>query len=216
MAQSHHQFSERIERDIEFPLRAFQQNKDFVNIQNISSNLNTVGRTLEEAQHAADKLGKKVGKTNAQKMDMANTKLESATQQWESQAPFVFESLQALDESRVNQLRDLLTQFQTHEADCAAQTQEGSAQALTAVLEVSTETEIQNFANKITAGKARLPTRTSTRRSSTQGTPPGSIAPPSRGNSNMAVPHISEPTVPETEAEEKFQPLPPQEPKPGE
>lgn len=185
----------------------------------ISTNLATMAKALEEAQDKSEKLGKKGGKANTQKVDAASSKLESATQQWESQAPFIFESLQALDESRVNQLRDLLTQFQTHEADCAQRIQEKSADTLAQVLEISSETEIQAFVNKATLGRARLPTRTSTRRSSVTGS---SVAPPSTGASATLAPVVLQPPpVDEPEAEVPASPPPPmpqppqEPPKPG-
>jgi F-BAR domain only protein len=152
---------------------------------------------LLDAQEKSEKLGKKGGKASTQKVDAASSKLESASQQWDSQAPFIFESLQAFDESRVNQLRDLLTQYQTHEADCAQRIQDNSADALAQVLEISSETEVHAFVNKTTAGRARLPTRASTRRSSVAGS---SVAPSTGGSANLGVPVIQQP-VPEPEPE---------------
>lgn len=217
MATSHLQLAERIERDVEHPLRGFHNRKDVVNMNTISTNLATMAKALEEAQDKSEKLGKKGGKASTQKVDAASSKLDSATQQWESQAPFIFESLQALDESRVNQLRDLLTQFQTHEADCAQRIQEKSADTLAQVLEISSETEIHAFVNKATAGRARLPTRTSTRRSSVTGS---SVAPPSTGASATLAPVVLQPPPDEPEPERAASPPPPppsQEPqKPGE
>lgn len=179
--------------DVEQPLRAFSQREDAANITTMASNLSTMAKTLEEAQHASEKLGKKGGKANSGKMDAAASKLESATQQWESQAPYIFESLQALDESRINQLRDLLTQYQTHEADCAQRTLDNSADALAQVLEVSTETEIMAFSNKVTAGKGRLPMRPSTRRSSNTETQ-NSAAPSTGASTNLARPTSAQAT----------------------
>lgn len=206
IAKSHHQFAERVEKDVEQPLRVFQQRKDVVNMNTISNNLATMAKTLEDARDKSDKIGKRGGKASAQKADAASSKLDSATQQWESQAPFVFESLQAFDESRINQLRDLLTQYQTHETDCAQRNQESSATALAQVLEVSTETEVQAFANKATLGKAKLPIRTSTRRSSTAGTPT-STGPPSTGGSAVVPPPAIQAIEPQPEREEPA-PLP--------
>lgn len=183
-------------------------------MQTMSSNLASMAKALEAAQHETDKLEKKGSKANTQKVDAASAKLESATQQWESQAPFIFEGLQAMDESRINQLRDLLTQYQTHESDCAQQTQDKSADALAQVIEVNTETEIQSFVNKATLGKAKLPTRTSTRRSSNAGTP-ASTAPPSTGGSATLAPPITlQPPAP-TPAASAPEPEPAEQPSPS-
>lgn len=189
----------------------------------MSSNLTSMAKSLEEAQNSSDKLGKKGGKASAQKVDAAAAKLESASQQWDSQAPYIFESLQALDESRINQLRDLLTQYQTHEADCAQRTQEISADALAQVIEVSTEAEILGFSNKVTAGRARLPTRESTRRSSAAETQ-NSNPPPGTAGSTAVPPAFALQAPPEetetaeqpTLAAPEPKPEPPVEPKPGE
>ncbi|KAF4948619.1 hypothetical protein FGADI_9523 [Fusarium gaditjirri] len=196
IAHSHHQLADRIERDIEHPLRNFANRKDFQNMNTMSSNLTTMAKDLEESQNQVDKLTKKGGRANTSKVDAASSKLESATGQWESQAPFIFESLQALDESRVNNLRDLLTQYQTHESDSAGRVQENAMETLALMLEIDTEKEIQSFVHRATAGKAKLPTRTSTRQSSFAGTTPSTPVPPSTADStNLPAPsaHTSSP-----------------------
>ncbi|KND92444.1 Suppressor [Tolypocladium ophioglossoides CBS 100239] len=177
IAKSHHVFAERLEHDVEQPLRAYQQRRDYQNMHNMSNNLSLMAKDLEDAQDKSDKLNKKGNKASAQKVDTTTSRLESASQQWESQAPFIFETLQALDESRVNQLRDLLTQYQTHEADQAQRAQDNAVESLAVMLEISTEKEIQDFAHRTTLGKPPVPTRTSTRRSSmATAPPPGSSA----------------------------------------
>ncbi|KAJ6789211.1 hypothetical protein PWT90_06802 [Aphanocladium album] len=166
IAQSHHQFADGIERDVELPLRGFQQRNDVQNINTISGNLTNLGRELEDARDRADKLNKKGGKTSSQKVDAASTKLDSAQQEWDSQAPFVFETLQALDESRVNQLRDALTQYQTHESDQAQRTQAIAGETLAVTIEIETESEIRGFVQGTVGDRPPAPTRSSTRRSS--------------------------------------------------
>ncbi|EHK20694.1 uncharacterized protein TRIVIDRAFT_49781 [Trichoderma virens Gv29-8] len=167
IAQSHQLFADRLGNDVEQPLRGFPQRQDVQNMTNISNNLTVMARELDDARDRSDKLTKKGGKASTQKVDAASSKLESATQQWESQSPFIFETLQVLDESRVNLLRDLLTQFQTHESDRAQRDSDISVETLANMLEISTEREVQSFVQKVTAGKAQLPSRTTTRRSTT-------------------------------------------------
>ncbi|SPJ81513.1 related to SYP1 Protein with a potential role in actin cytoskeletal organization [Fusarium torulosum] len=196
IAHSHHQLADRIEKDIEHPLRNFGSRKDVQNMTTMANNLTAIAKDLEESQERVDKLTKKGGRANTSKVDAASSKLESATGQWESQAPFIFESLQALDESRVNNLRDLLTQYQTHESDSSQRVQENAMETLALMLEIDTNQEIQSFVNKATAGKAKLPTRTSTRQSSFAGTTPSTPVPPSTADStNMPPPsaHTSSP-----------------------
>jgi hypothetical protein len=183
IAHAHHQLADRIEKDIEHPLRNFSSRKDFQNMNTMSNNLSTMAKDLDESQNAVDKLTKKGGRANTSKVESATSKLESATGQWESQAPFIFESLQALDESRVNNLRDLLTQYQTHESNSAQRVQENAMETLALMLEINTEKEIESFVHRATAGKAKLPTRNSTRQSSFAGTTPSTPVPPSTADS---------------------------------
>ncbi|KAI8628238.1 Muniscin C-terminal mu homology domain-containing protein [Xylariaceae sp. FL1651] len=181
VATSHHMFATHIEKEVETPLRMFEARKEMQNMQTIQTNLQKVARELEEAQEKSDKLSKKGGKASAQKVDMAAGKLESATNQWESQAPFVFESLQALDESRMNQLRDCLTQYGTFEGEQAQRRQADAENVLNSLLDYSTASEIQHFASKVTTGRPKLEKRATTaRQSSSTGGPSvtGAVPPP--------------------------------------
>ncbi|KAK4173926.1 Muniscin C-terminal mu homology domain-containing protein [Triangularia setosa] len=178
IAASHHLFAQRIEKDVEHSLRTFQNKKEMQNIHNISANLQTMAKELDDAAEKSEKLSKKGGKANAQKVDQAASRLEAANQQWESQAPFIFETLQALDEQRINHLRDVLTQFETHEVDQATRTQAAAEEVLNIMLEVNTAKEIENFANKVTAGKPRIERKSTNTRASNV-TTPTAAAPPS-------------------------------------
>jgi hypothetical protein len=166
IAASHQLFAQRIEKDVEQPLRNFQNRKEMQNIQTISSNLHSMAKELDDATERSEKLNKKGSKANALKVDQAAARLESATQQWDSQAPFIFETLQALDEQRINHLRDVLTQFETHEVDQATRTQAAAEEVLNMMLEVNTAQEIRNFAQRTVAGKPKLERKSSSRQSS--------------------------------------------------
>lgn len=178
IAASHHLFAQRIEKDVEHALRGFQNKREMQNMQTIGANLQTMARELDEAQDKSDKLTKKGGKANAQKVDQATSRLESATQQWESQAPFIFETLQALDEQRVNHLRDVLTQLETHEVDQAARTQAAAEEVLNTMLEVNTSQEVQNFVQRTTAGKPKLERRTPAATRQNSVVAPSALSPP--------------------------------------
>jgi hypothetical protein len=119
----------------------------------IQGNLAAMAKELEDAQDRSDKLTKKGGKASTQKVESATTKLQSANQQWDSQAPFVFETLQALDETRLNHLRDVLTQYETHEADQIERNRITVEQTLSALLEVDTAQEIRSWSQSAVAGK---------------------------------------------------------------
>ncbi|KAI0594552.1 Fes/CIP4 domain-containing protein [Biscogniauxia sp. FL1348] len=166
VAMLHHLFAAKIEKDVEYPLRTFHQRKEMQNIHTIQGNLQNIAKELEDAQEKSDKLSRKGGKASAQKVDLAASRLETATQQWESQAPYVFETLQALDESRMNQIRDCLTQYGTYEGEQAQQHQADAESVLNSLLDYSTSSEIQNFVSKVTAGRPKIEKRTTIPRQS--------------------------------------------------
>lgn len=146
--------SEQIGRDVEQPLRAFaSKNRDMTAMTTIQGNLAAMARELEDAQDKSSKLSKKGGKASAQKVESAASRLQSANQQWDSQAPFVFETLQALDESRLNHLRDFLTQYETHEADHIERNRVTVERTLSSLLEMDTSQEIKNWSQANVAGK---------------------------------------------------------------
>lgn len=154
IADSHQNLAERISKDVEQPLRQFAtQNREMQGMSTIQGNLGAMAKEFEDAQHASDKLSKKGGKASAQKVDNAAAKLQNAEQQWQAQAPFIYESLQAADERRLNHLRDILTQFETHEADRIERSRIAVEQTLTALLEVDTAQEIRNWSEATTAGR---------------------------------------------------------------
>ncbi|KAI1817447.1 Muniscin C-terminal mu homology domain-containing protein [Poronia punctata] len=179
VATSHNLFASHIEKEVETPLRLFEARKETQNILTMQTNLQKVARELEEAQDRSDKLTRKGGKASAQKVDMAVNKLESTLNQWKSQAPFVFENLQAIDESRMNLLRDCLTQYGTFEGEQAQRRQVDAENVLNSLLDYSTANEIQHFASKVTAGRPKLEKRTTTRQSSSTGPSTSGVKPPS-------------------------------------
>jgi hypothetical protein len=178
LAASHQLFAHCIDKDVEQPLRGFQTKREMGNMQTIGANLGLLARELDDSQDKVDRLTRKGGRANAQKVDQATTKLESATSQWDSQAPFVLESLQALDEQRINHLRDLLTQLLTHEVDQATRSQAAAEEALNIMLEINTTQEVQNFVQRATAGKPKLERRTPTITRQTSAVTTSSPAPP--------------------------------------
>jgi hypothetical protein len=148
----------------------------------IQGNLAALAKEVDDAQLAADKLTKKGSKANTIKVDNAQEKLGIAASQWESQAPYVFEQLQAVDELRLNHLRDVLTQYETHESDQSARGQGTAEATLIALVEIDTSQEIRNFAKNTTQGRPNL----SGRRTSTAGSTAGSHTRASNSGSTSA------------------------------
>ena len=152
----------------------------------IQGNLGAIAKELEKAQEKSDKLKTKGGK--ATKVANVNSTVEDANQQWESQAPYVFEQLQSVDENRLNHLRDVLTQFQTHEADQVERNRVSAEGTLNALLNVETADEIKTFAAKVAGGRGSIPRRMSQPRRQSVGassaSPAAFLPPPVQTRSN--------------------------------
>ena len=156
MAESHALLAQKIESDVETPLRDYQsKNREMQGISTIQGNLAAMAKELEEAQKKSEKLQAKGGRADTKKVSNAVSDVQDSSQQWESQAPFVFEQLQALDESRVNHLRDCLTQLQTHEVDQLERSRVTAESTLNVLLNVSTAEEVSTFVARMSGG---LPT----------------------------------------------------------
>ncbi|KAI9815627.1 MAG: hypothetical protein M1832_005258 [Thelocarpon impressellum] len=160
LASSHHVLAQKIEVDVERPLRDFAaRNREMQALSTIQGNLGAMAKEIETAQDKADKLKRRGAKAPAGKVAAATSEVDSATTAWDSQAPFVFESLQAADETRLNHLRDVLTQFQTHEVDQVERNRVTAEECLNALLVVETADEIRAFAARSTGGRPRLQPR---------------------------------------------------------
>ena len=150
LAQSHSILAQKIEADVERPLKEYQsQNQEMQSMSTIQGNLYVIAKDVENAQKKAAKLN--TGKSSTTKVANATSDVEAASQQWESQAPYVFEQLQALDESRVNHLRDVLTQLETHEVDQVERNRTTAESCLNTLLNINAQEEISGFVAKKTA-----------------------------------------------------------------
>lgn len=184
LADSHHQLAQKIEVDVERPLRDFATtNREMQAMSTISGNLAAMAKEIDNTRKKADKLKDKGAKAAAGKVANATSDMENAASQWDSQAPYVFEKLQAVDESRLNHLRDVLTQFQTHEVDQVERNRISAEETLNVLLNVETVDEIKAFSLKTQSGKLKPE-----RKHSNISTPSRSLAPP--------------PTTPSTQADD--------------
>ena len=128
------------------------------NIGTIQGNLGSIAKDVDNAQKRADKVKEK--SRGATKVANADSDLKIARQQWQSQSPYVFEQLQALDETRVNHLRDVLTQLQTHEVDQVERNRKTAETCLNSILNVTTSDEISGFvAKNAVSGSVEAPPR---------------------------------------------------------
>lgn len=141
---------------------------------NISGNLTAIAKDIDSAQKKVAKLRDKGAKAKASAVADAVQDVEKAELQWDSQAPYVFEQLQAIDETRLNHLRDALTQFQTHEVDQVERSQVTAAETLNVLLNIETADEIQTWALRMRSGELPQPSR----KLSNATTPSRNLAPP--------------------------------------
>jgi flagellar hook-basal body complex protein FliE len=175
IAQSHSHFANRIEADVERPLREFgANNRDMQAMSNIQGNLTALAKDIDSAQKKTGKLRDKGSKAKASAVADAVQETEKAELQWDSQAPYVYEQLQAIDETRLNHLRDVLTQFQTHEVDQVERSRTTAEETLNAMLNIETADEIQTYALRIRSGEGPKPSR----QLSNTGAQSRSLAPP--------------------------------------
>lgn len=151
LANSHTQLAQRMEVDVERPLREYQrESREMQAMSTIQGNLAAVAKELEAAQKRVDRM--QAGNRAANKVADAVSGMEAISREWQNQAPYIFEQLQALDEHRINHLRDLLTQLQTHEVDQVERNRISAESCLNAILNVDTKEEISNFVARTSAG----------------------------------------------------------------
>ncbi|KAK3671815.1 Suppressor of Profilin deletion [Recurvomyces mirabilis] len=188
-ADAHSSLAAKIEVDVEQPLREFvSTNREMQAMSTIQGNLASMAKDITRAKDKADKLQGRGERAESGKIANASSELDHAESQWQSQAPYVFENLQAVDEARINRLRDVLTQFQTHEVDLVQKNQTTAEHCLNVLLSLQTEDEIRTFALRSVQGKPRPASRAP--RPSVPTTPSASRAP--TGNSNTLAPTLSQ------------------------
>lgn len=157
-AQTHENLARKFEIDTEVPLRSFiDKNQQWQATGASRAILASLTKDLGNAQKKADKFKEKTGKNASEKAENANISVEGAHQQWNNQASSAFEQLQDLDESRVNQLRSVLTQFQTHELDGIEQDRQAAEPCLNSLLNIETADEIKAFVVRVTSDERAAP-----------------------------------------------------------
>ncbi|CUS15541.1 unnamed protein product [Tuber aestivum] len=157
VASSRQEFAQKIEAEVERPLRDFTvRNQEWAAMKNLEVNMAAVAKAVDSAEEKVEKLKKRGPKAKAHQVAEAASTASNALAEWDSQAPFVFEKFQAADESRVNQLRDVLTTWQTLEVDQSQRIMQSAESTLNVILDISTEEEMRGFANKATIGKQRI------------------------------------------------------------
>ncbi|KAH6643872.1 Muniscin C-terminal mu homology domain-containing protein [Boeremia exigua] len=160
VAASHEHLARKIESDVERPLREFCANdRDVQAMGNMSGNLTAMAKELDAARKKSEKQRAKGAKARPSEVGEAAQEEQNAELQWDSQAPFVYEKLQAVDESRLNHLRDALTQFETHEIDQIERSRVTAEDTLNVLLTIETADEIQTWSLRLRSGDIPQSTR---------------------------------------------------------
>ncbi|KAH0283583.1 hypothetical protein M436DRAFT_43046 [Aureobasidium namibiae CBS 147.97] len=198
LAESHQTLAQRIEVDVERPLRDFgSTNREMQAMSTIQGNLTSMARDVENAQKKSERLNSK-GSNNASRAD---SELEGAQSQWTSQSPYVFQSLQSLDEARLNHLRDVLTQLQTHEIDTIEKTREPAEAVLNGLLNIDAADEIKTYALRVSSGDV-VPKENKIRNRQSIFVPP-SLAPSTRQDDGASMRSGTAPTERSSEPEKQ-------------
>ncbi|KAL4977334.1 Muniscin C-terminal mu homology domain-containing protein [Aspergillus desertorum] len=178
VAISHETFAQKIDEDVERPLREYNtKNKELASMPGVQNDLTALAKNVESSQRKVEK-AKEKGPKGADKLATAVTAAHDMSQQWESRAPFAFEQLQAADEGRLNHLRDVLTQLETHESDQIERCRQAAESCLNVLLNVETADEIKTFAAKVNGGRPVAPLRQQTSSPTPVASPPPAPEPP--------------------------------------
>ncbi|KAI5821202.1 Muniscin C-terminal mu homology domain-containing protein [Pyronema omphalodes] len=157
LAAAHHQLSQKLDSEVERPIREFaSRNSEWAGMKVMESNLSAVAKLIDSTEERADRLRRKGTRAKATHVAEAAQAVSNAHAEWDSQAPFVFEKLQAADESRCNHLRDALTRLQTLELDHAQASVQSASEVLTVILDINTTEEIKAFAHKATYSRPKI------------------------------------------------------------
>lgn len=147
---------------MERPLKEFSsKDREMQTLFANQGNLAVLAKDYDNACEKVDKLGKKGNKAAPNKVAKAAEEVEQATMQWRTEARITFEGLQLVDESRLNLLRDVLTQFQTHELDQVERERTTAEDCLNTLLNIETGDEIGGFVAKIISGNLKGETQSS-------------------------------------------------------
>lgn len=147
---------------MERPLKEFlSKDRDMQTLSDSQGNLAVLAKEHDSACEKADKLGKKGAKAAPNKVAKVADEVEQVKAQWNIGARTTFEVLQLVDESRLNLLRDVLTQFQTHELDQVERKRTTAEDCLNTLLNVESADEIGAFVARVVSGRAKTETQSS-------------------------------------------------------
>lgn len=149
-------FATKIHKEIEAPLRQYTtRSAQWADMKVLQSELETLANTVKLDKHR-------------------NTRANDENRvQWESQAPFLLEQAETIDESRLGYLKNALTTYGTVEADYSDKSLKISEKVLNNVLSYEPMDEIATYAAQVGRGEELAASHSLT---SSHFNRPGSIA----------------------------------------
>ncbi|CAN6674642.1 hypothetical protein TRVA0_059S00386 [Trichomonascus vanleenenianus] len=155
-------FSHKLHAEIESPLRNFSsRSNQFQDVKQLQEGLTQLARQLV---HAEEKLQHQRGNEEHQ------IQLAESRSSWESQAPYLTEQLEVVDEARLVLVKDSLTRMQTLEVDRAQGSIKEAEKSLNSILSFEPYEDMNSFASKVASG-ALTPRLETAHRTSSLGFP---------------------------------------------
>lgn len=147
-------------------------------LREVSSLEAQLSKDQKKAESASG--GKKANQADQAVADTERT-LKQTLELWEAEAPFAFEAYQRIDSQRLNQMKEVITKFETARSDAAQRLMASTEQSMQVVLNFDPQTDMQEFAlRNATARRGGLSSTsaaapvTPSRSSATGGTQPSS------------------------------------------
>lgn len=142
-------FANKIHKEVQRPLRQFHKSAEWLDTRMLEDELEKLGNAYKSHDETVEKLRRK---SPSRQTEVAQQSLGQIRVQWESQAPYIVDQVEAIDERRLGQIKTALTTFGTVQSDCANKGVAASEAVLSSVLAYDPSQDVAAFAAKLTAG----------------------------------------------------------------
>ncbi|KAI7822710.1 Muniscin C-terminal mu homology domain-containing protein [Gamsiella multidivaricata] len=157
LATLHGQLSLRITNEVERPLRDFAKtNSEWQNLSLAETNCNRIAKEFDEKQVKVAKYTKAVERVSGKKAEAAEQKLIDYTKQlestrtaWRLEGPVILQKYQAVDQSRLDNLKQVVSAFEAIQTEVMLQIVEMSSRTSTSTSEFDPIMDIELFASEI-------------------------------------------------------------------
>lgn len=206
LMDSHSKFQSKLNTEVESAFRncPILGQSNWVKVRSLEDNLNVTIKNYEDLEVKLNKSKSKLnGTTNVKKLQTLQLRFtedqnnfNQAKQSYLDQAPMIYQSYQSFDSTRLTNLIETLTKFETLQADHTRDKMEVFERSMMNLLAFDNREDMQRFAMKngniaqtlvAAAGGSRPPSVNPTNPESTAATPPGSQA--HQAPSNFSTPH---------------------------